>query len=43
MSFEVDDVRAWLIKLYQLEAAALLSEAEFDDNVGDRTPSLLPL
>lgn len=30
MSLEVDDVRAWLIELNQLEAAALLSEAEFE-------------
>jgi hypothetical protein len=27
---EVDDVRAWLLELHQVEAAALLSEAEFD-------------
>jgi len=30
MSLEVDDVRAWLLELHQVEAAALLSEAEFD-------------
>ena len=30
MSLEIDDVRAWLLELHQVEAAALLSEAEFD-------------
>jgi Abortive infection C-terminus len=30
MSLEVDDVRAWLLELHQVEAASLLSEAEFD-------------
>lgn len=30
MSLEVDDVRAWLLELHQVEAAALLSEAEFE-------------
>ena len=30
MSLETDDVIAWLLELHQIEAAALLSEAEFE-------------
>jgi hypothetical protein len=30
MALEVDDVRAWLLELHQVEAASVLSEAEFD-------------
>jgi hypothetical protein len=30
MELEVDDVRAWLLELGQIEATSILSEAEFD-------------
>lgn len=30
MMLEIDDIRAWLIELGELESAALLSEAEFE-------------